>query len=308
MVGVVSALSTAVLLGLCFSGVALGLVVSFRFLNHPDLTVEGSVPLGGALAAVALVQTESLPLALVVGVGGGAVAGLGTAFVHVVLGVGKLLSGILMLSALYSISLRVLGGSNLSLLQVGGRLSWIESMDRGWSSSFGAPVDPVKVGLLVLLMGALVEGLTWFFNSRAGIAIRAVGDNEALLPALGRDPRMFKFLALALGNALAGLAGALVAINQGFADVGMGQGGLVLGLAGLIMGEQTVGRLVGPRRLVLALVLAAVLGSVLYQGVLLAAFRLGVEASDVKLVTAIVLLAAIVLAGGGNVFYRERAF
>ena len=307
MVGVVSTVSTAVLLGLCFSGVALGLVVSFRFLNHPDLTVEGSVPLGGALAAVALLRTESLPLALAAGVWGGAVAGLGTAFIHVVLGVGKLLSGILMLSALYSVSLRVLGGSNLSLLQVGGHLSWIETTDRGWSASMGAQVDPVKVGLLVVLTGALVGGLTWFFNSRTGIAIRAVGDNEALLPALGRDPRAFKFLALALGNALAGLAGALVAVNQGFADVGMGQGGLVLGLAGLIMGEQTVGRLVGPRRLVLALILAAVLGSVLYQGVILAAFRLGVEATDVRLVTAMILLMGIV-AAGGNVFYRERAF
>ena len=308
MTGFVSAVDTAVLLGLCFAGVALGLVVSLRFLNHPDLTVEGSVPFGGALAALTLVQTESLPLALAAGTFGGALAGLATAFIHVVLGVGKLLSGILMLAALYSCSLRVLGGSNLSLLQVGGDLASIEAADRRWSTAFGASVDPVKIGLLLLLVGGLAAGLTWFFNSRAGVAIRAVGDNEGLLPALGRDPRPFTFLALALGNAFAGLAGALVAFNQGFADVGMGQGGLVLGLAGLIMGEQSVGRLLGRRRLVPALILAAVVGSILYQAALLLSFRLGVAASDVKLVTAGVVLAAIVFAGGGSVFYRGRTF
>lgn len=308
MTELLSTIDTAVLLGLCFSGVALGLVISLRFLNFPDLTIEGSVPLGGAVGGLVLLHTESLPLAAASGALAGALAGCITASLHVFLGVGKLLSGILMLAALYSVCLRVLGGSNLSLLRVEGALSRIESIDREWSASFGASVDPAKIGLLVLLIGTLALLLIRFFNARPGIAIRAVGDNESVLPMMGRDARPFKFIALALANALGALAGVMVAFNQGFADVGMGQGGLVLGLAGLILGEQSVGRLLGSRRLVLALVLAAVAGSVLYQGALLLSFRLGVQASDVKLLTAGIVLSAIVFAGGGSVFYRGRTF
>ena len=308
MISLISAADTALLLGLCFSGIAMGLVVSLRFLNYPDLTIEGSFPFGAALAALVLLKTGSLPLALCAGFLGGGVAGLATACLHVFLGVGKLLSGILMIAVLYSISLHVLGGSNLSLLQAGGSLARIESIDRHWSDSAGVSVDPFKIGLLLLVMGTLVLLLVWFFNTRLGIAVRALGDNETLLPTLGRDPRPLKFLALALANALAGLAGSLVALNQGFADVGMGQGGLVLGLAGLILGEQSIGRILGSRRLVVALVTAAVVGSILYQVALLFSFRLGVSASDVKLFTAVLVLCGIVLAGGDSVFYRGRTF
>lgn len=303
-----AAIDTALLLGLCFSGISLGLVVSLRFLNYPDLTIEGSVPLGGAIAGLVLVRTGSLWIALISAVLGAAIAGLLTACIHVFLGVGKLLSGILMLAALYSVSLRVLGGSNLSLLQTRGLWAGIEAADRQWSSAAGAGLDPVKIGFLLLIVTLLVVALVYFFNSKPGIAIRAIGDNEALLPSLGRDPRPYKFLALGLANALPGLAGALVALNQGFADVGMGQGSLVLALAGLILGEQSLGRALGGRRLVLALVLAAVVGSVIYQMALLLAFRLGVSASDVKLLTAALVLGAIVLTGGGSLFYRGRTF
>ncbi|MHB8502243.1 MAG: ABC transporter permease subunit [Candidatus Acidiferrales bacterium] len=308
MNNLIAAVDTALLLGLCFSGIAMGLVVSLRFLNYPDLTIEGSVPFGAAVSALVLLRTGSLPLALATGFIGGGVAGLLTACLHVFLGVGKLLSGILMISVLYSISLHVLGGSNLSLLQTSGSLARIESVDRRWSDSVGVSVDPLKIGLLLLLMGILMSLLIFFFSTKVGIAIRALGDNETLLPAFGRDPRPFKFLALALANALAGLAGGLVAMNQGFADVGMGQGGLVLGLAGLILGEQSIGRILGNRRLVVALVTAAVFGSVLYQAALLLSFRIGVSASDVKLLTAVLVLSAIVLARGDSVFYRGRTF
>lgn len=308
MIQLLSAVDTAVLLGLCFSGVALGLVVSLRFLNYPDLTIEGSVTLGGAIGGLILLHTASLPLALCGAVLGGALAGCVTASLHVFLGVGKLLSGILMLAALYSVCLRVLGGSNLSLLRTEGAWTRFDLFDRGWSESVGVSVDPGKIAFLFLLLGTLAAAIVWFFSSRPGIAIRAVGDNETVLPMMGRDARPFKFMALALANGLGGLAGALIAFNQGFADVGMGQGGLVLGLAGLILGEQSVGRLLGSRRLVTALVLAAIAGSVLYQAALLLSFRLGVQASDVKLLTAAIVLLAIVFAGGGSVFYRGRTF
>jgi len=308
MIELLSAVDTALLLGLSFSGVALGLVVSLRFLNHPDLTIEGSVPLGGAVAGLVLLNSGSLPLAVAAGIMSGALAGLATACLHVFLGVGKLLSGILMLAALYSICLRIMGGSNLSLLQAEGGWTRIELIDRAWSESVGVTIDPAKLGVLAVAVGLVALLLIRFFNSRTGIAVRALGDNEHLLSQFGRDPRAYKFIGLALANGLGGFAGALVALNQGFADVGMGQGGLVLGLAGLILGEQSLGRVVGSRRLVVALVMAAVAGSVLYQGALLASFRIGVSASDVKLLTAGVVLGAIVLTGGGSLFYRGRTF
>jgi len=304
----VSALDTAFLLGLCFSGVALGLVVSLRFLNYPDLTIEGSVPLGGAVGAAVLLSTESFFLALIAALASGAIAGCVTASLHVFLRVGKLLSGILMLAALYSISLRVLGGSNLSLLQAGGAWTRIDTIDRQWSQATGVSLDPAKLVALSAIIGLVALALIAFFNARPGIAVRAVGDSDAVLPMMGRDARPFTFVGLALANGLGALSGCLVALNQGFADVGMGQGGLVLGLAGLILGEQSIGRTIGSRRLVIALVVAAVAGSVLYQGALLLSFRMGAEASDVKLLTAAIVLSAIVFAGGGSVFYRGRTF
>ena len=128
-----SILDTALLLGLCFSGVALGLVVSLRFLNHPDLTIEGSLPLGGAVGGLVLIQTGSLGGALAAAAVAGAAAGLMTAFLHVFLGVGRLLSGILMVAALYTVTLRVIGGSNLSLLRTEGAWQQIEVWDRSWA-------------------------------------------------------------------------------------------------------------------------------------------------------------------------------
>ena len=299
---------TALLLGLCYSGVALGLVVSLRFLHYPDLTVEGSFPLGGAVGALIMLETGSLSLALAATVLAGGLAGLTTASLHVFLGVGKLLSGILMIAVLYSVSLRVLGGSNLSLLQVDSAWQAIESVDREWSKSVGVILDPLKLVFLLAIMCTLGFILTRFFRSGPGLTIRALGDNESVVSGLGRDPRPYKFVALGIGNAIAALAGALVAFNQGFADVGMGQGALVLGLAALILGEQSVGRLLGGRRLVVALVLAAIVGSIIYQVVLLLSFRLGFEASDVKFITAALVLGVIVLTGGGSFFYRGRTF
>jgi len=303
-----SLLDTAILLGLCFSGVALGLVVSLRFLNYPDLTIEGSLPLGGAVGGLVLVHTGSLWAALAAAALAGGAAGLMTACLHVFLGVGRLLSGILMVAALYTVTLRVLGGSNLSLLRTEGTWRQIEAWDRAWADAQGVMLDPLKLSLLIVLVGAVSLGLVAFFHSRPGLAIRSIGDNEGFVAGLGRDPRPYKFFALALGNALAALSGALIGINQGFADVGMGQGALVLGLAGLILGEQSIGRLLGGRRLVPALIASGVVGSVLYQVLLLLSFRAGVTSSDVKLLTAAMILVVMVATGGGSFFYRGRTF
>jgi len=304
----VALLNNAVLLGLCFSGLALSLVFSLRFLNFPDLTIEGSFPFGAAVGSLCLVHTGSMGLGLAAAIASGLAAGCFTALLHVFLGVGKLLSGILMLSILYSVCLRTLGGSNISLLGTHHWFTTLEDLDRSWGRLAVGPIDPAKITFLLVLMGFLLYAGHRFFSSHTGIAIRSIGDNERVVVSLGRDPRPYKFVALALGNGAAALSGMLVAMNQGFADVGMGQGGLVLGLAALIIGEQTIGRILGPRRLVLALLVSAIVGSVFYQLALLFALRFGIAPSDLKLFTALIVLAAMVATRGGSVFYQERTF
>ncbi len=308
MSGALSLFNTALLLGFCFSGVALALVFSLRFLNYPDLTVEGSFPVGAAAGVLCLSKTGSVWLAFVAAIAAGLLAGCITAAIHVFLGVGKLLSGILMLAILYSICLRILGGSTLSLLSSENWFTKLELFDRNVGAVGGVRIDPARLTFFGLLAILISCAAVFFFRSRTGIAIRSLGDNERVLVDLGRDPRPFKFLALALANGLAACSGFCVALNQGFADVGMGQGTLVLGLAGLIVGEQTVGRLLGERRLVIALVFAALAGSVLYQLALLLALRFGIAPSDLKLFTALIVLSAVVATRGGSVFYPGRTF
>lgn len=306
--GFLSTLDTALVLGLCLAGVPLALAMSLRFMNFPDLTVEGSFPFGAALAGIVAIHTSSLPLALMAGILGGALAGSITGLIHVYLGVGKLLSGILVLAGLYSISLRTMDGSNLSLLDVSTFWNRLEAKDQALSSGLGSPLDPYKLLLLLLLVGLVFLLGRTFLVTRTGVFLRATGDNEEIVAAAGRDSRPIKIAGLALANAMSGLSGALVALNQGFADVGMGQGVLVAGLASLIIGEQIVARLPGGRRIVPAILASAILGSVLYQCVLLATYRLGVRASDVKLLTAGLVLATIVATRGGSAYFPRRTF
>ena len=212
-----------------------------------------------------------------------------------------------MLAALYSVCLRVLGGSNISLLSATNSFVKLENMDRRLMFASVA-IDPFKIAFFGALTALSIGAGYLFFNSRPGIAIRSIGDNERALVNLGRDPRPYVFLALAMANGLAGVAGLLIAMNQGFADVGMGQGDLVLGLAALILGEQTVARWIGARNLVLALLGGAVAGSVIYELVILLALRAGIAPSDLKLLTAAIVTIAMIATRGANEFYEERSF
>ena len=283
-------------IGLVFAVLALGIYLSFRVYQIPDITADGSFPLGAAIAARLLQQDWDPLSATVAGMAGGAVAGCITGFVHVRFKVDALLSGILMMTALYSVNLRVLGSSNV---QITGRTVFTP-LDAFAERTLGESVrllgfDVPSADLGTLLTCALVTAgagtlLVLFLKTELGAAMRATGENARMLRALGTSTERMTVLGLALSNALVALSGALFAQMQAFADAQMGIGVIVLGLASVILGQT----LVGPVRSIGLAVTGAVMGAVLFRLLVALAIRAGLEANDLKLVTAVVVLVAIV--------------
>ena len=263
-------------IGLVFSLVALGVFITFRVLNFPDLTVDGSFPLGAATAAI-LISTGHNPfLATGAGMLAGAAAGLVTGWLNVRLRIMDLLAGILVMIALYSINLRVMGGPNVPLISEPTVFSFLP----GWLP------DYVERPLAMLLLDR-------FFASQLGLALRATGANGRMARAQGVNTGNAVLLGMAISNALVGLAGALFAQSQGGADISMGIGTIVIGLAAVIVGEGIL-----PARRIVWTTLAVVLGAVLYRLVIAIALNsdfIGLEAQDLNLITAILVGAALVL-------------
>lgn len=280
----------ALWLGALTQGLALiflgwGIYLSFRVLSFADITVDGSFTLGAVLSAVLVAAGVHPALAVGAGLLGGAAAGAVTGLIHTWLRVSDLLAGILTLTALYSITLRVMGRPNVSLL---GKLTL-----PGWLQKLGiAPSDDVAA--LGLYLGLAVAGailLSAFLKTDVGLALRATGDNPEMITAQGVDISRTRLAGLALANALVGFSGALIAQYQGFADIQMGIGSLVAGIAAVMIGESFVGRR-SP-----AVVIAAVAGgSILFRLLIALALRLGLNPVDLKLVTAVFVLA--ILAAG----------
>jgi putative ABC transport system permease protein len=270
-------------IGLVFGLVALGVFISFRVINFPDLTVDGSFPLGGAVAATLIVAGWHPLAATAVAVLAGAAAGALTAWLHVGLRIMQLLASILVMIALYSVNLRVMGKPNVALISEPTLFSLFAFND--WP-------DYVFKPLLLLVIVAVVKGLLdLFFASEAGLAMRATGCNARMSRAQGISTDRFTIYGLALSNALVALAGALFAQTQGGADISMGVGTIVIGLAAVIVGET----LLPARGLVLA-TLACVLGAVLYRFFIAAALNsdfLGLQAQDLNLVTAVLVALAL---------------
>ena len=271
-------------IGLVFSLVALGVFITFRVLNFPDLTVDGSFPLGAATAAI-LISTGHNPfLATGTGMLAGAAAGLVTGWLNVRLRIMDLLAGILVMIALYSINLRVMGGPNVPLISEPTVFSFLP----GWLP------DYVERPLaMLLLVAALKLLLDRFFASQLGLALRATGANGRMARAQGVNTGNAVLLGMAISNALVGLAGALFAQSQGGADISMGIGTIVIGLAAVIVGEGIL-----PARRIVWTTLAVVLGAVLYRLVIAIALNsdfIGLEAQDLNLITAILVGAALVL-------------
>lgn len=288
----------ALTIGLILSLLAMGVLVSFRIFSMPDITTDGSITFGAAIAAVLLINHVNPLLATAAGAAGGALAGALTGVIHTKFKINALLAGILVMTALYSVNLHVMGRSNIPLMQTRTLASGGEALGETVFGTktldiFGWPVGSADAALLLLaLLCAVAAGVAMFafFRTNLGTAMRATGDNPQMIRALGANVEAHIVLGLALSNGFVALSGALLAQYQGFADAQMGIGMVVWGLASVIIGEA----LTGTRSLGLTIA-GAIMGSVLFRLLVAIALRWGLNPNDLKLITALFVFAALVL-------------
>ena len=283
--------------GFIFALVALGIFISFRILDFPDLTVDGSFPLGAAVAASAIVGGINPWLATLMACLAGSIAGVITALLNVKLNILHLLASILTMIALYSINLRIMDGPNKALLGVETLLSPLDNLAVPYYIAY-----PIAFGVLAfIVLGLLVA----FLKTEVGLAMRATGSNPRMAKANGVNTSLMIILGMALSNSMVALAGALFAQSQGSADVTMGVGVIVIGLASVIGGEALIST-----RTILLWALACVVGSILYRLVIAFALNgdmLGLKAQDLNLITAVLVTLAIVMPNIKSKFKAARA-
>jgi len=266
--------------GLAYSLVALGIVVSFRILAFPDLTVDGSFPLGAAVVARLIMEGFPPFCGILAATAAGFIAGCCTGFLNTRLKINSLLAGILMMTVLYSVNLRIMGRSNIQLLTVETFLTPIENLGVNRFIPIIAFFMLVSVGIKILS--------DLFFRTQIGFAMRATGDNEQMIRSLGVNTDHITVLGLGISNGMVSLCGALVAQDQGFSDVGMGIGMIVAGLASIIIGEALIGK-----QTVFQMTLAALVGSIIYKLIIAVGLRLGLAPTDLKLATGIMVILAL---------------
>lgn len=284
--------------GLIWAAVGIGLYLTFRILNFPDMTVEGTFPLGAATAVVLISSGMNPYLATICAMAAGAVAGMITGLLYTKGQVPILLAGILTMTAAYSINLRILGQANRSLLQ----MPTVFSSDLLQKLPTNYPV--IVIGVLIVVI--VIIGLSAFLKTQLGQAFVATGDNATMARSMGINTDAMTILGLMLANGLIALGGALVAQNNGFADVNMGMGIIVVGLASIIIGEVLFG---GELTLMERLITVAI-GSILYRFVLVLVLYIGFNADDLKLVSAIILGLALMIPKFGkhlNIKGRKEA-
>lgn len=272
-------------LGLLYALMSLGVYITFRILNFPDLTVDGSFTTGGGIAVAMILSGYHPWLALVGAFIGGIAAGTCTGLLHTKGKINGLLSGILMMIALHSINYRIMGTANLSLLRIETVFpSAADIKESPWLE----PLVFICVIVGVLLIKLLLD---WFLHTDLGLALRATGDNDRMIRSLGANTDTTKIIGIALSNGLVALSGGLVAQTQAFADVHMGVGMIVIGLASVIIGEAIFGT-----RSVFFATLAAAFGSVIYRIIVDLALRVKwLDVSDMKLITALIVIIALIV-------------
>jgi putative ABC transport system permease protein len=273
---------SAVLLGLCLSSVALGIFISMKIFQIPDITTDGSYTFGAVVTAIMLTHHLPVLIAIPVVLLSGGLAGCLTGLIHTKLRIDALLSGILVMTALYSINLVILGRSNVPLLDISSIFSWLHL---GASESFG------QLMVLVLVISLLVVFLAFLLRTDFGIAMRAVGNSESMTRALGINNDKMKILGLAIANALTALGGFLVAQYQNFTDINMGIGIVITGLGSVLIADRLI-QWFKIRRIALQL-LMVVGGSLVFQFVLAFTLSIGVDPNLLKLVTALFVLAIV---------------
>ena len=254
---------------LIFAIMVLGVYISFRILNFPDMTVDGTFPLGAAISAKLLTLGVNPYLTLLVALISGAAAGAITGLIHVKLKVKDLLAGILVMTALYSVNLRVMEKSNIPLFEE----------DNIFNTEYSMMITIV---VLILISKFLLD---YLLKTKFGFALKALGDNENLIVSLGLNEEKYKIYGLMIANAFVAFSGAVLAQYQGFADVGMGTGIIVIGLASIIIGDTLFGK-----RRRLAGTTIVIIGSVLYRGVIAVTLSIGMDASDLKLITSVIVI------------------
>jgi len=272
-------------LGLIFSLVALGVFISFRLLRFPDLTVDGSFPLGGAVCAVMIVSGFHPFTATIAAIGAGALAGICTAFLNVKLKIMDLLASILLMIALYSINLRIMGRPNIPLIMEPTLFNLLQ---------IEIIPDYVMRPLLLLAVVVLTKlALDLYFATAQGLAIRATGSNARMARAQGINTKFMVILGMAISNALVALAGALFVQTQGGADISMGIGTIVIGLAAVIVGESIL-----PARKLWLMTAAVIIGAIAYRFFIALALNsdfIGLKAQDLNLVTAVLVIFALII-------------
>jgi len=268
--------------GLLWSILAMGVYLTYRILNVADLTVEGSFPLGAAVASAMIVADVPAWIATIAAFLAGSLAGLITGFLHAKLNIPALLAGIVTMTGLYSINLRILGQANLTLLNSTTLINQIQA--------FGVDKTMAVLILGLIAIFLVIVCLHLFFSTEIGMAVRATGDNLEMSEANGINIQFTKILGFMLGNGLISLSGALLAQNNGYADVNMGIGAIVIGLASVIIGETFFSNLTFARRLI-----TLVIGSIIYRLLILGALEVNFNPQDLKLVSAVLLAIALAL-------------
>lgn len=272
--------------GMIYSIMALGIYITYTILDFPDLTVDGSFPLGAALSAVMITKGVNPVLTLVVSFAAGAVAGTITGLIHVKLKVRDLLSGIIMMTALYTVNLRIAGRANLPIYNKQ------TIFDNGVVSSvFKGAFAPFATVIIILVITVCMKVLLdWYMSTKSGYLLRAVGDNETIVTSMGVDKGTIKIIGLAIANGLVTLSGSIFAQQQRYFDISMGTGTMVIGLASVIIGTSLLKKVT-----FFKITTSVVIGSVIYKACVAIAIKLGLPSSDLKMITAVLFLVILVL-------------
>ncbi|WP_462350514.1 ABC transporter permease [Fusobacterium varium] len=257
-----------------FAVMVLGVYISYKILDFPDMTVDGSFPLGAAVAAASIVKGLNPVLALILAMAAGAAAGFITGMIHVKLRVTNLLAGIIVMTGLYSINLRIMGKSNIPLFSV--------------KHLFNGNISAIVVVGVILLIVKL--GIDFLLKTKFGFALKALGDNESLIVSLGLNEKTLKIYGLMLANSLVALSGAVLAQYQGFADVGMGTGTIITGLASIIIGDALFGK-----KKAIKISMMVIFGTIIYRTIIALSLKVGMNASDLKLITSALVVIIIFL-------------
>lgn len=266
--------------GLLFALVAMGVYITYKILDFPDLSVDGTFPLGASISAAMLVQGINPWITILAATLGGACAGAVTGFLHVKLKISNLMSGILVMMGLYSINLRIMGKSNIPLFNT----NYIFK---------NSAINSIFIILAIVILVKVILDL--FLKTKTGFLLVAVGDNEQVVSSLGVNKNIVKILGLSISNALVALSGALTAQNQGFSDITMGTGIVVMGLAAVIIGTSIFGKLS-----IIKVTTLSIFGAIIYKLVVAVALWIKLNPNDLKILTAI--LVAIALASNSGVF------